>query len=60
MKGRYSEIDMINGLIADECRKNGKPTPVNDVLVQLTTQIHSGELKPDVANLDLIRQRLKV
>jgi 2-dehydropantoate 2-reductase len=60
MKGRYSEIDMINGLIADECRKNGKSTPVNDVLVELTTQIHSGELKPDVANLDLIRQRLKV
>jgi 2-dehydropantoate 2-reductase len=59
MKGRYSEIDMINGLIADECRKNGKPTPVNDVLVELTTQIHRGELKPDTANLDLIRQRLK-
>lgn len=59
MKGRYSEIDMINGMIAEECRKNGKPTPVNNALVELTAQIHSGELKPDTANLDLIHQHLK-
>ncbi len=59
MKGRYSEIDMINGLISEESRKNGRAAPVNDVLVELTTQIHNGDLKPDASNLDLIRRHLK-
>jgi len=58
MKGRYSEIDMINGMIAEESAKNGRPTPVSDVLVDLTRRIHAGELKPDQANLDLVRQQL--
>ncbi|MBT3766865.1 MAG: hypothetical protein HOB79_11220 [Rhodospirillaceae bacterium] len=58
LKGRYSEIDMINGRIAEECQSKGKPTPVNDVLVDLTRRIHAGELKPDVSNLDLVRQQL--
>lgn len=58
MKGRYSEIDMINGMISEESIKRGKPTPVTDVLVDLTRQIHTGELQPDAANLDLVRQAL--
>ncbi len=58
MKGRYSEIDMINGLIAEESAKNGRPTPVSDVLVDLTARIHAGELEPDQANIDLVRREL--
>ncbi len=58
MKGRYSEIDLINGLVADESAKNGLPTPVSDVLINLTRRIHTGELEPDLANIDLIRQEL--
>jgi len=59
LKGRYSEIDMINGLVADESAKNGRVTPVSDVLVDLSRRIHAGELKPDQANIDLIRQQLE-
>ena len=58
IKGRYSEIDMINGMISEESNKKGKATPVTDVLVDLTRQIHAGDLKPDSANLDLVRQAL--
>jgi 2-dehydropantoate 2-reductase len=58
MKGRYSEIDLINGLVADESAKNGLSTPVSDVLINLTRRIHTGELEPDLANIDLIRQEL--
>ena len=58
MKGRYSETDMINGLVADACQKNGRLAPVSDAIVELSRQIHAGELKPDLNNLDLVRQRL--
>ena len=58
MKGRYNEIDMINGLIADESKENGRLTPVSDVIVELSRQIHAGELKPDLNNLELVRERL--
>ncbi len=58
MKGRYSEIDMINGLVADESAKAGRPTPVSDLLVDLSRRIHAGELAPDPANMELIRERL--
>ncbi|MDH3739347.1 MAG: 2-dehydropantoate 2-reductase [Alphaproteobacteria bacterium] len=59
MKGRYSEIDMINGLIAEEGRQRGKSTPVSDALVEITKRIHTGELKPDPANFDLVRDALQ-
>lgn len=58
MKGRYSETDMINGLIADERKNNGRPSPVSDVVVELTRQIHAGELKPDPSNLDLAHEMM--
>ena len=58
MKGRYSEIDMINGLVADASHKHGRPSPVSDALVALTRDIHAGELAPDPANLDLVLARL--
>ena len=58
MKGRYSEIDMINGLVSMESKKYSKNTPVTDIIVDLTHQIYSGDLKPDKNNLDLISKRL--
>ena len=55
MKGRYSETDMINGLVSEECKKNGRLSPISDAIVELTRRIHTGELKPDLSNLDLVR-----
>jgi len=62
MKGRLSEIDVINGLVAAEGRKRGIPTPANDTMVEVTRRIYAGELKPDPSNLlialDLLKSRL--
>jgi 2-dehydropantoate 2-reductase len=58
MKGRYSEVDMINGMVADECRTTGRPSPVNDAIVAITKRIHAGELSPDIGNLALLRQEM--
>ena len=51
MKGRRSEVDLINGLVVEEGRKRGIPTPANATLVEVTRRIYMGELKPDPANL---------
>ena len=59
MKGRYSEFDMINGLVAEECRKNGRPAPISEAVVEISRDIHAGRLKPDPANLELVFQRLR-
>jgi len=39
MKGRLSEIDLINGFVVEEGRKRGIPTPANETLVELTRRI---------------------
>jgi 2-dehydropantoate 2-reductase len=61
MKGRLSEVDLINGFVVEEGRKRGIPTPANETMVEVTRRIHAGELKPDKANLrialDLLRSK---
>lgn len=59
MKGRYSEIDMINGLVAEECRKQGRPAPMSEAVVEITREIHAGRLQMDPANLERVMQRLR-
>ena len=58
LKGRYSEVDAINGLIADLGQAFDVSTPANTVLVELTRQIFEGELQPDRSNLELTRRLL--
>ncbi len=53
MKGRLSEIDLINGFVVDEGRKRGIATPANETLVEMTRRIYRQELKPDKANLQV-------
>lgn len=53
IKGRLSEVDMINGLIVAESEKRGMAAPANAAMVEVTRRIYAGELKPDPANLRL-------
>jgi 2-dehydropantoate 2-reductase len=53
LKGRYSEVDLINGLVVEESRKLGKSAPANAAIVEITRQIRARSLKPDPANLEL-------
>ena len=59
MKGRFSEVDLINGRVVEENTKRGLPSPTNEVLVSITQRIHSGELEMDPRNLDLAKQMLQ-
>jgi 2-dehydropantoate 2-reductase len=58
MKGRLSEVDLINGLAVEEGRKRGIATPANETLVEITRRIYLGELKPDPSNLDIALELL--
>jgi len=54
IKGRYSEVDQINGLVVEECEARGISAPANAAIVEITRRITAGELEPDPANLDLV------
>ena len=58
LKGRYSEVDLINGLIAYESEMAGSPAPANAAITAITRRIQNGELKPDPSNLDLTLQMM--
>jgi 2-dehydropantoate 2-reductase len=58
LKGRYSEVDCINGMVVDECGRRGKSAPANAAVVEITRQIRAGTLKPDPSNLKLAQQML--
>jgi 2-dehydropantoate 2-reductase len=54
LKGRYSEVDFLNGLIVKKAKEAGVPTPLNEGVTSLTKQIQYGSLKPDRSNLPLL------
>lgn len=60
LKGRYSEVDQINGYVADESEKRGLNAPVNRAVTEITNRIYAGELKPDAANVKLIQEALGI
>ena len=50
-KGRRSEIDFMNGLVAKKGREAGIPTPLNDEITSLVQRIERGDLRPAAGNL---------
>ena len=59
LKGRRSEVDEINGRVADVCAESGRPAPVNAAVAEVTRRIQAGEIAPDPANLDLVKQLIR-
>jgi 2-dehydropantoate 2-reductase len=45
-RGRPTEIDFINGYVADLGRTKGVPTPANAAIVETVCAITRGELRP--------------
>lgn len=58
MKGRRTEIDYLNGYVADLGRQKGVPTPFCDALVKTVHSFPVGTLKPDLKNLDPVASLL--
>ncbi|MSX63425.1 MAG: hypothetical protein F2763_01880 [Actinobacteria bacterium] len=54
MKGRRSEVENINGLVASTHRDFGLRAPVNEAVVEVAHRIERGELEPGMANLGIM------
>jgi 2-dehydropantoate 2-reductase len=50
-KGRRTEIELINGLVAAKGDEVGVPTPVNRALVEIVKRVERGELTPSPDNV---------
>ena len=50
-KGRRTEIQFMNGFIADKGKAVGVPTPAHEKLTDVVTRVYRGELEPSPANL---------
>jgi 2-dehydropantoate 2-reductase len=46
VKGRRTEIDYLNGLVAEKGEEAGVPAPTHRAIVQVVKQIERGELEP--------------
>jgi 2-dehydropantoate 2-reductase len=53
-RGRRSEIDFTNGLVASKGEEVGVPAPAHAALTALVRRIDAGELKPDPKNIEAI------
>jgi len=54
-RGRRSEIDFTNGLVAEKGQEVGVPAPTHAALTALVRRIDAGELKSDPKNIDAIQ-----
>jgi 2-dehydropantoate 2-reductase len=53
LKGRASEVDMINGRVVEESARRGYDAPANARVVEIVRQIEAGKRKPEPANMAL-------
>ncbi len=54
LKGRRSEVDFLNGLVAKKGREVGIPTPLNQGITSISKEIEKGSLKPNPNNLEML------
>lgn len=54
LKGRPSEVSMINGMVAVENGKRGRASPANARVAEISRQIEAGVLKPSPDNMALV------
>jgi 2-dehydropantoate 2-reductase len=51
VKGRRTEIDYINGLVAAKGKEVGVPAPTHQALAEVVKRVERGEIEPSVSNI---------
>ena len=57
-KGRRTEVDYLNGYVAQKGQEVGVPTPMNEAVVRIVKRVETGAVTPGPANLALLRKHL--
>lgn len=55
-RGRPTEVNAINGVVAQQGDLVNVETPVNDRIIEIVSRIESGELQPVWRNISLLKQ----
>ena len=55
VKGRRTEIQFLNGFVAQKGKEIGIETPTNAILTDIVTRVEKGELKPDPKHITDLR-----
>ena len=58
-KGRRSEVDDLNGLVAAEAARLGRPASVNAAITALAHLVETGEIAPTPGNLERLLSALR-
>jgi len=56
LKGRRTEIDMINGLVVEELYKFERVAPYNAAVMEVGNMIVSGQLSPKPENINILKK----
>lgn len=56
LRGRRTELEYLNGLVAKKGREVNVRTPMNEAVTSMIKQIEQGILKPDRSNLKILEQ----
>lgn len=56
-QGKKCEVDAINGVLSEQAKMAGVPTPTNDRIIDIIHRIEKGELRPEMGNLRLFSAR---
>lgn len=56
MKGRHTEIEYLNGYVAQRGRAVGVATPACDAITELINRVERGQLPSDASNIDYLNQ----
>ena len=59
LKGRRTEIEMINGFIVKQFERLGRTAPYNAAIMEVGAMISKGEINPKPENIDLLRNVIK-
>src|SRR5919204_6279967 len=54
LKGRRTEIDFLNGLVAEKGEQAGVPTPTHRALVEVVKAVETGEVEPSPALVERV------
>ena len=60
LKGRQSEIRFIAGVVCEQGRRYGIPTPANDAVVELDRRINTGDLSMEPGNFETLKRMIGI